>query len=99
MLTSALVAPVFQLFLAFAVLPGRSPGVGRLAGVRRCSRGLCFWVSFHEPSGPQDCPRLRRVALGLVNVLVYAFLLARFGLLGAYPRLRSPRPSCWQPHR
>ena len=80
MLTSALMAPVFQLFLAFAVFLivrrewAAWPGYVAVAWV-------VWWGSLLSNLSPAVAPAA--VAVGLVNVLVFVFLLARFGLLAA----------------
>jgi hypothetical protein len=80
MLTTALIAPVGQLFLAFAVF----------LVVRRewaawpwyvAVAWVVWWGSFLNQLSPAVVPAA--VAVGVVNILVIAFLLARFGLLGA----------------
>jgi serine/threonine-protein kinase len=80
MLTSALMAPVFQLFLAFAVfLIVRREWAGWLGYV--AVAWVVWWGIMLSNLSPAAVPAA--VAVGLVNVLVLAFLLARFGLLGA----------------
>jgi hypothetical protein len=80
MLTVALIGPVGQLFQAFAVFLvvrrewAAWPGYVAVAWV-------FFWGSFLNQLSPAVVPAA--VAFGLVNQLVIAFLLARFGLLGA----------------
>jgi hypothetical protein len=80
MLTSALMAPVFQLFLAFAVFLvvrrewAAWPGYVAVAWVG-------WWGILLSTLSPAVAPAA--VAVGMVYLLVFVFLLARFGLLGA----------------
>jgi hypothetical protein len=80
MLTSALMAPVFQLSFAFAVFL-----VVRREWAAWPGYVADAWVvwggSVLNHLSPAVAPAA--VAVGLVNVLVIVFLLARFGLLGA----------------
>jgi serine/threonine-protein kinase len=80
MLTSTLMAPVFQLFLAFAVfLIVRREWAAWLGYV--AVAWVIWWGIMLSNLSPAVAPAA--VAIGLVNVLVFAFVLARFGLLGA----------------
>lgn len=79
MLTSALLAPVFQLFLAFAVFLVVRREWAAWAGYVAVS-WVVWWGVLLSNLPPAVAPAA--VAVGLVNVMVTAFLLARFGLLG-----------------
>jgi hypothetical protein len=80
MLTTALMAPVFQLFLAFAVfLIVRREWAAWLGYVAVAWVG--WWGIMLSYLSPAVAPAA--VAIGLLNVLAFAFVLARFGLVGA----------------
>ena len=80
MLTSAFLAPVFQLFLAFAVFLVVRRELAAWAGYVVVA-WVVWWGSVLSTLSPAVAPA--GAAVPLVYALALAFLLARFGLLGA----------------
>jgi serine/threonine-protein kinase len=79
-LSTALMVPVFQLFLAFALfLVVRREWAAWAAYVAVV--WVAWWGTQLSASSPAVVPAA--VAVGVVTVLMLAFLLARFGILGA----------------